>query len=163
MSWAPPPCSLVTLTELHKWLQVSHLGGVSPFVAPNRTCFVLQVRAAGVWSGPGWRRGREPAGHPAASGRGDRTAGGRGRAVQCRPGLPGHPRWEPPEPQHPDQRLHQQGVPAACAVPPSPWVAPCRDAEPPSAWGRVLCSDPAFCPPAGRASLCAQPSALAGL
>lgn len=81
---------------------------------------LLQVCAAGFRSGPGWRRGREPAGHPAAGGRGDGATGGRGGAVQCCPRVPRHPCWEPPQPQHPEQRLHQQGSVHPPAAPPSP-------------------------------------------
>lgn len=34
--------------------------------------------------------------------------------MQCRPRLPGHPCREPPQPQHTEQRLHQQGMAPTC-------------------------------------------------
>lgn len=56
--WAPSPCSPVTVTELHKWLLVAHLGDWPAFVAPqedpNFSCrFVLLVSGLGLGGGGG--------------------------------------------------------------------------------------------------------------
>lgn len=71
-----PPCFLVMVRSLTSSSKQPSWDIPLLSQHPRGPRLLWQVCAAGVWSGPWWRRGREPAGHPAAGGRGDRAAWG---------------------------------------------------------------------------------------
>lgn len=149
--WAPPPCSLMTVMELHKWLHVSYLGEGGhllswPPAGPALSCrFVLLVSGLGLGGGGGESLlGTQLLVDVVTGQLGDE--GEQCSAAQVsRVILAGNLLSQSTQTRDSINKVCPRPV---LALPPLGWH-PAVTLGPPSAWGRVLCSDPAFCPPCG--------------